>query len=244
MMSDLIQGEHISRRYHEELEETRRKVLHMGGVVEEQLSNAMRVLVDDEAALAKEVVKADAVVNSMEVEIDEDCIQIMARRQPAATDLRLIITTSKTITELERIGDEAKRVARMSRKDMEGVLGDDIRAELSHMGDLARDMLRKVLDAFARTDLDMAVHVIKTDNKVDKKYKKITRQLIRQMNQDAEVIPAVMKISFAVRSLERVADRCQNIAEHIIYMALGMNVRHIKLDDMLADIEKQLEAEE
>ncbi|MGD9264158.1 MAG: PhoU domain-containing protein, partial [Lysobacterales bacterium] len=148
------------------------------------------------------------------------------------------------ITELERIGDEAKRVARMSRKDMEGVLGDDIRAELSHMGDLARDMLRKVLDAFARTDLDMAVHVIKTDNKVDKKYKKITRQLIRQMNQDAEVFPAVMKISFAVRSLERIADRCQNIAEHIIYMALGMNVRHIKLDDMLADIEKQLEAEE
>lgn len=243
-MSDLHIGEHISQQFNEELEDARSKVLQMGGVVEEQLANAMRVLVDDESALAKEVIKADAVVNSLEVEIDEECVRIVARRQPAATDLRLIITISKTITEIERIGDEAKRVAKMSRKDMEGVLMDEVRAELAYMGELARDMLRQVLDAFARTDVDTAVQVIKADKKVDKKYKKITKRLISQMGEDPEVIPAVMKIMWAVRSLERLADRCQNIAEHIIYMVLGTNVRHIKLDDILAEIEAQMGPEE
>lgn len=240
-MSDLHIGEHISQQFNEELEDARRKVLQMGGVVEEQLANALQVLVNGESGLAKEVMRADAIVNSLEVEIDEECVRIVARRQPAATDLRLIITTSKTITELERIGDEAKRVAKMSRKDMEGVLGDEIRTELGHMGELTRSMLRQVLDAFARTDVDTAVQVIKADKKVDKKYKKITKQLAARMGQEPEVIPAVMKIMWAVRSLERLADRCQNIAEHIIYMVLGMNVRHIKLDDILAEIEEQME---
>jgi phosphate transport system protein len=243
-MSDLHIGEHISHQFNEELEGARGKVLHMGGVVEEQLANALKVLVDDQTALAKEVTKADVVVNSLEVEIDEECVRIVARRQPAATDLRLITTISKTITELERIGDEAKRVARMSRKDMEGVLADDIKADLAHMGELTRNMLRRVLDAFARTDVETAVQVIKADRKVDKKYRKITKQLVQHMSEEPEVIPAVMKIVWAVRSLERIADRCQNVAEHIIYMVIGMNVRHIKLDDVLAEIEAQLAAEE
>lgn len=243
-MSDLHLGEHISRRFNEELEDVRSKVLHMGGIVEEQLANALRVLVNDESGLARDVLDADAVVNSLEVEIDEECTRIVARRQPAATDLRLIMTVSKTITELERIGDEAKRVAKMSRKDMDGVLDDDIRADLTFMGDLIRDMLRQVLDAFARTDVDTAILVVKADRKVDKKYKKITKQLIKRMGKDPDGIPAVMKIVWAVRSLERLGDRCQNIAEHIIYMVLGMDVRHIKLDDVLAEIEAQLEPEE
>lgn len=242
-MNDLHLGEHISRRFNEELEDVRSKVMHMGGVVEEQLANALRVLVNDESELARHVMDADAIVNSLEVEIDEECTRIVARRQPAATDLRLIMTVSKTITELERIGDEAKRVAEMSRKDMDGVLDDEIRADLTHMGDLVREMLRQVLDAFARTDVDAAVHVVKADRKVDKKYKKINKKLINRMVDDPEIIPAVMKIMWAVRSLERLGDRCQNIAEHIIYMVLGMDVRHIKLDDVLAEIEAQIEHE-
>lgn len=239
-MSDLHLGEHISQRFNEELENVRSKVLHMGGVVEDQLANAVRVLVDDESGLAREVLEADAIVNSLEVEIDEECTRIVARRQPAATDLRLIMTVSKTINELERIGDEAKRVAKMSRKDMDGVLGDEVRAELRHMGDMVRAMLRQVLDAFARTDVDTAVLVVKADRQVDKKYKKVVKQLIKRMSNDPDAIPAVMKIMWAVRSLERLGDRCQNIAEHIIYMVLGMDVRHIKLDDILAEIEAQL----
>ncbi len=243
-MSDLHLGEHISRRFNEELEDVRSKVLHMGGVVEEQLANALRVLVNGESGLARDVVKADAVVNSLEMEIDEECTRIVARRQPAATDLRLIMTVSKTINDLERIGDEAKRAARMSRKGMEGVLDDEVRAELMHMGELVRGMLRQVLDAFARTDVDTAILVVKADRKVDKVFKKIVKHLIKSMSNDPDSIPAVMKIMWAVRSLERLGDRCQNIAEHVIYMVLGMDVRHIKLDDVLAEIEAQLGPEE
>jgi len=215
----------------------------MGGVVEEQLANALKVLVNDERELATDVIEADAVVNSLEVEIDEECTRIVARRQPAATDLRLIMTVSKTINELERIGDEAKRIAKMSRKDMDGALQDDVRTELTLMGDMVRDMLRQVLDAFARTDVDTAVLVVKADRKVDKKYKKIIKKLIQRMCNDRDAIPAVMNIMWAVRSLERLGDRCQNIAEHIIYMVLGTDVRHISLDDVLAEIEAQMEQE-
>jgi len=243
MTDNLHLGQHISRQFNEDLEDVRSKVLHMGGVVEEQLANALRVLVNDETSLAQEVINSDNVVNSLEMEIDEECTRIVARRQPAATDLRLVMTVSKTINELERIGDEAKRVAKMSRKDMDGALGDDVRADLEFMGELVRDMLRQVLDAFARTDVDTAVLVVKADRKVDKKYKKIIKQLIRQMSNDPDAVPAVMNIIWAVRSLERLGDRCQNIAEHIIYMVLGTDVRHIKLDDVLAEIEAQLDKE-
>lgn len=241
-MTDLHLGEHISRQFNEELEDVRSRVLHMGGIVETQLANALKVLIDDQGDLVREVLDSDATVNALEVDIDEECTRIVARRQPAATDLRLIMAVIKTINDLERIGDEAKRVAKMSRKDLDGVLKDELRVELSQMGDMVRSMLRQVLDAFARTDVDTAVEVVKADAKVDKKYKKIIKQLIKQMKKDSEVVPAVMKVVWAVRSLERLGDRCQNIAEYIIYMVLGTDVRHIKLDDVLSEIESQLEA--
>jgi len=240
-MSDLHLGEHISRQFNEELEDVRSKVLYMGGVVEEQLLNALKVLLEDEISLAREVIKADAIVNSLEVEIDEECTRIVARRQPAATDLRLVMTVSKTINDLERIGDEAKRVAKMSRKEMDRALHDDLRADLTFIGETVREMLRQVLDSFARTDADAAVQVVKMDKKVDKRYKKVLKSLIKQMSNDPDTVPAVMNIVWAARSLERLADRCQNIAEHVIYMVIGLDVRHIKLDDVLAQIEAQTE---
>jgi phosphate transport system protein len=242
-MDKLHLGQHISRQFNAELEDVRSKVLHMGGVVEEQLANALKVLVNGEVKLARSVLDADVIVNSLEVEIDEECTRIVARRQPAATDLRLVMSVIKTINDLERMGDEAKRMARMSGEDMAGVLQDEVRADLTHMGNLVREMLRQVLDAFVRTDVDTAVLVVKADNKVDKKYKKIIKQLIQRMAEDPQTIPAVMNIMWAVRSLERLGDRCQNIAEHIIYMVLGTDVRHIKLDDVLAEIEAQIEAQ-
>ncbi len=241
-MSDLHLGQHISRRFNEELEGVRSRVLHMGGIVEAQLSNALRVLVNKETALAKEVTSADTIVNALEVEIDEECTRIVARRQPAATDLRLVISVIKTISDLERMGDEAKRIAIMSRNEMDGAMDDNLRTDLEHMGDLVREMLRQVLDAFARTDVDTAIAVVKADKKVDKKYKKIFKQLIQRMAKEPQSVPAVMNIMWAVRSLERLGDRCQNIAEHVIYMVIGTDVRHIKLDDILAEIEAQTEA--
>jgi phosphate transport system protein len=148
----------------------------------------------------------------------------------------------KIISDLERMGDEAKRVAIMTRSEMDDALDDELRTDLEHMGDLVREMLRQVLDAFARTDVDTAVAVVKADKKVDKKYKKIVKQLIQRMATDPQSVPEVMNIMWAVRSLERLGDRCQNIAEHVIYMVLGTDVRHIKLDDVLAQIEAQTEA--
>lgn len=241
-MSDLHLGQHISRRFNEELEGVRSQVLHMGGVVEAQLANALRALVNKETALAREVTKADAVVNSLEVEIDEECARIVARRQPAATDLRLVIAVIKIISDLERMGDEAKRVAIMARSEMDDELDDELRADLQHMGDLVREMLRQVLDAFARTDVETAVVVLKADKKVDRKYKKIIKHLIQRMATEPQSVAVILNIMWAARSLERLGDRCLNIAEHVIYMVLGTDVRHIKLDDVLAQIEAQTEA--
>ena len=241
-MDKLHLGEHISRQFNTELEEVRSQVLHMGGIVEEQLSNALKVLVSDDKSLAKDVISADAKVNALEVDIDEECTRIVALRQPAASDLRLVMTVVKTINELERIGDEAKRIAKMSSDELDGILSAEMRTELTYMGALVRDMLRQVLDGFARTDVDTAVEVVKSDKAVDKRYKKIIKQLIKQMVDDPESIPSVVNIMWAVRSLERLGDRCQNIAEHIIYMALGTDIRHVKLDDVLAEIESSGEA--
>ncbi len=236
-MDKLHLGEHISRKFSVELEEVRSQVLHMGGIVEEQLAQALKVLVSDDKSLAKEVIAADAKVNALEVDIDEECNRIVALRQPAASDLRLVMTVVKTINELERIGDEAKRVAKMSSDELDGVLSAEMRTELTYMGALVRDMLRQVLDGFARTDVGTAVEVVKADKAVDKRYKKIIKQLIKQMVDDPGSVPSVVNIMWAVRSLERLGDRCQNIAENIIYMALGTDVRHVKLDDILAEIE-------
>jgi len=238
-MDKLHISQHISRQFNEELEEVRSKVLFMGGIVEEQLANAVKALVSGKAGLAREVIESDKRVNSLELEIDEECTRIVARRQPAATDLRLVMTVIKTINDLERIGDEAKRVAKMSLEELDGVLSEHVREEFSHMGELVRDMLRKVLDAFARTDVNAAVEVVKADKKVDRRYKGIIKQLIEHMSTDPDAVPTVINILWAARSIERMGDRCQNVAEYVIYLALGMDVRHTSLDDVLAEIEAQ-----
>jgi len=238
-MDKLHIGQHISRQFNEELEEVRSKVLFMGGIVEEQLANAVKALVSGRASLAQEVIASDARVNSLELEIDEECTRIVARRQPAATDLRLVMTVIKTINDLERIGDEAKRVAKMSQDELDGVLSEHVREEFNHMGELVRDMLRNVLDAFARTDVNAAVEVVKADKMVDRKYKGIIKQLIEHMSTDPGDVPTIINILWAARSIERMGDRCQNIAEYVIYMVLGTDVRHTSLDDVLAEIEAQ-----
>ncbi len=240
-MDKLNLGQHISRQFNEELEDVRAKVLHMGGIVEQQVSDAVRALLNDEPGIARTVKKNDARVNLLEVEIDDECTSIVVRRQPAATDLRLVMAVIKTINDLERIGDEAKRVAKMSQEDLGGIIQEKMQQELGHMGELVREMLHNVLDAFARTDVDMAASVVKADAKVDRKYKSITRKLTEHMSRDPESVPLVMNLLWATRSLERMGDRCQNIAEYVIYMVLGTNVQHTNVDDVLAEIESRPE---
>jgi len=208
----------------------------MGGIVEEQLGKAVRALVDGNAELAAEVVANDYRVNALEVEVDEECTRILALRQPAASDLRLVMAVIKTITDLERIGDEAKRVGRMVEAELDGALNEEVRQELEHMGELVRNMLRLVLDAFARTDVDTAIAVVKADKKVDAKYVSITRQLMTYMAADPKTIPTILNILWAARSMERMGDRCGNIAEYIFYLVHGRDIRHISVDDAVADI--------
>ena len=240
-MDKLNLGQHISQQFNEELEEVRSKVLQMGGIVEEQLGNAVRALVDGNAELAAEVVANDYRVNALEVEVDEECTRIVARRQPAASDLRLVMAVIKTITDLERIGDEAKRVGKMVETELDGTLNEEVRQELEHMGDLVRDMLRMVLDAFARTDVDAAVKVVKADKKVDAKYVSITRQLMTYMAADPKSIPTILNILWAARAMERMGDRCGNIAEYIFYLVYGRDIRHISMDDVVAEFASERE---
>jgi len=235
-MDNLNLGHHISRQFNEELEDIRNKVLQMGGIVEEQLGRAVKALVEGNTSLAKQVVADDYRVNALEVEIDEECTRIVARRQPAASDLRLVMAVIKTITDLERIGDEAKRVARMVEEELNGTMAEDVRHELEHMGNLVREMLRMILDAFARLDVESAVRVVKSDNRVDVKYVSITRQLMTYMAQDPKSIPRILNILWAARAMERMGDRCGNIAEYIFYLVHGRDIRHTEVDDAVVRI--------
>ena len=235
-MDKLHLGQHISRQFNQELEAVRSKVMRMGGIVEEQLGKAIRALVDGNSELAEEVVSNDYQVNALEVEIDEKCTRIVALRQPAASDLRLVMAVIKTITDLERIGDEAKRVAKMVATKLDGSVNEEVRQELEHMGDLVREMLRLVLDAFARLDIESAVRVVKDDKKVDAKFGSIIRQLMTYMAEDPKAIPMMLNILWAVRAMERMGDRCCNIAEYIFYLVYGRDIRHIAVDDAVAEM--------
>lgn len=236
-MDNLNLGQHISQRFNEELEDVRSKVLQMGGIVEEQLASALEALLQGNVELATEVVRNDQRVNALELEIDEECTRIVARRQPAATDLRLVMAVMRTINDLERIGDEIKRVAKMVKEELDGTMAEDVRLEIEHMGEQVRAMLHQVLDAFARTDVNAAIAVAKADKKVDLKYHAITRQLMTYMAQDHRAIPQVLNVLWAARALERMGDRCQNIAEYVIYLVIGKDVRHTSIDDIMLELE-------
>ncbi len=243
MTDKLNLTQHISKQFNEELENVRGQVLKMGGLVEQQMAQAVLALVNGDTELAEEVVLNDYRVNALEVAVDEECTRIVARRQPAASDLRLVMAVIKTITDLERIGDEAKRVARMVAEHLGGSVNDEVRQEVEHMGGLVRDMLRQVLDAFARTDVDTAMAVVRADRKVDAKYGAITRQLMTYMAEDPRSIPVTLNILWAARAMERIGDRCQNIAEYIFYLVHGRDIRHISIEDVEDEVGTESPAE-
>ena len=228
-------SKHISGNFNQELENVRNHVLAMGGLVEQQLNSALDAVNDSNAELAKKVEIGDYKVNAMEVSIDEECTRIIAKRQPAASDLRLVVAIAKTIADLERIGDEARRIAKVAlestAKDQQGLLGN-----IDNMGRHVSQMLHDVLDAFARMDAEAAFQVHKEDVKVDREYEALTRQIMTYMMEDPRSIPKVMDLVWSVRSLERIGDRCQNIAEYVIYFVKGKDIRHIAQDDIERDI--------
>jgi len=225
-------GHHISQRFNEELEAIRNQVLAMGGLVEQQLNNALQAYSDRDGALAEQVIKDDYKVNALEVSIDEECTQVLARRQPAAGDLRLVVTVIKTITDLERIGDEVGKVAKMTTHLAELDSSTDHAIDIAHMGDHVRQMLHDALDAFARTDVEAALAVAQEDIKVDREYEALMRQLITYMMEDPRSIRRSLDMMWTVRALERIGDHSRNICEYVIYLVKGRDVRHISLEQM------------
>ena len=226
METDLKLDQHISQRFNEELETLRAKVLEMGGLVEQQVVDGTEALVSNDAELGQLVVDRDSQVNALEVEIDEACVEIVARRQPAAGDLRLIVSIIKTITDLERIGDQAEKLGAFAVQLNNENVSADKYINLDNISSMATNVLRKSLDAFARGDVSAALKAARKDRKVDKEYDFILRQLMTYMMEDPREIRNVMRVLWAARALERVGDHAQNIGEYVVYLVKGKDIRH------------------
>lgn len=225
-------SDHTSKQFDAELENIRTKVLQMGGLVEQQIERAMHGLTEGEMFVIDRVIDDDHRVNLLEVELDEACSQVIAKRQPAASDLRLIITVIKTITDLERIGDEAKKIAKMAKRIHDAESAFVPRIELRHVAQLATDMLHKALDAFARLEPNAAAAVVREDSEVDKEFKSIMRQLITFMMEDPRTISRGLEILFIAKAIERIGDHSKNMSEYVIYMVKGRDVRHTSVEEI------------
>ncbi len=223
--------EHTLKQFDTELEEIRSRVLQMGGLVEEQITSALEALISGNVTLARQVMENDHRVNALEVAIDEDCSTVIARRQPAAKDLRMVMTVVKTITDLERIGDEAAKIARMTRAIYESDRPTVPRtSEIQHVADIALGMLRTSLDAFARLDLTVAATVVRQDEQVDKAFVSILRQLITFMMEDPRTISHAIEILFIAKAIERIGDHAKNMSEYVVYLVKGKDVRHTSVE--------------
>lgn len=220
-------NEHLSKQFDAELEAIRSRVLEMGGLVESQIRRALDALASGDRALIDEVIVGDHRVNAMEVAIDGDCSQVIVKRQPAANDLRLILAIIKTVTDLERVGDEAQKIARMARSIHErGSTQPPHSVDVRHAAEVALSMLRRALDAFARLDVAAAAEVIRDDAAIDSEFRSVLRQLITYMMEDPRTISTSLEIVWVAKAIERIGDHAKNMAEYVIYIVKGTDIRH------------------
>jgi phosphate transport system protein len=228
--------EHINKQFDQDLEAIRSRMLQMGGLVESHVRCAMAGYLEGDAQRAEQVIAGDARVNELELAIDNDLGQVIVRRQPAASDLRLILAASKIVTDLERIGDEAAKIARMARDTAAGGAAPNPRmAPLGHISEVSIGMLRRALDAFARMDAAAAAKVCGEDAAIDEEFQAILRQLITFMMEDPRTITTALQVVWVAKAFERIGDHAKNIAEYVIYIVKGRDVRHIPL----AELERQ-----
>lgn len=231
-MDNLNLDQHISGQFNADLEELKTQLLEMGGVVQQQIIDAVDAIEQADSELAEKVIVTEDEVDNREVSLDENCTTVLARRQPAASDLRMVLAVSKATRDLERMGDEAQKIAKMAIALNEEGQAPHGYVELRHIGDIVEKMVNSTLDAFARFDVDTAVKVARDDKAVDREYKSAMRELVTYMMEDPRSIGRVMNIIWALRSLERIGDHARNIAEHIVYLVKGLDVRHTSVKEM------------
>ncbi|MEP7262273.1 MAG: phosphate signaling complex protein PhoU [Usitatibacter sp.] len=225
--------DHISKQFDQDLEAIRSRMMQMGGLVEAHVRAAIAAYLDNDPTGAEKVIAGDAKVNELELAIDNDLGQIIVRRQPAASDLRLILAASKIVTDLERIGDEAAKIARMA-KDLHNSAGaaSPRLVSITHISEVAIGMLRRALDAFARLDAAAAARVAGEDAAIDEEFRAIMRQLITFMMEDPRTITSSIQLVWVAKAFERIGDHAKNIAEYVIYIVKGRDVRHIPLAEL------------
>ncbi|MGA7812953.1 phosphate signaling complex protein PhoU [Caballeronia sp.] len=228
-----MSDKHLSSQFDADLNAVSSKVLEMGGLVESQIISAMQALNTFDMEIVEQVILAEQRLNTMEVEIDEECSNIIARRQPAARDLRLLMAISKTITNLERAGDEAEKIAKRVKRINEDGMGRNVNiAEIKLSGEMAVSILRRALDAFARLDTVAAAQIVRDDKAIDEEFRAFVRKLVTYMMEDPRMISAGLDYLFIAKAVERIGDHAKNIAEFIIYIVKGTDVRHVSRDQL------------
>lgn len=228
-----MSDKHLSSQFDADLNAVSSKVLEMGGLVESQIVGAMYALNEFDRDAAEKVITAEETLNAMEVDIDQECGNIIARRQPAARDLRLLMSISKTITNLERAGDEAEKIAKRVRRLVDEPAARAVNiAEIKVSGEMAVSILRRALDAFARLDTVAAAQIVKDDKEIDLEFRAFVRKLVSYMQEDPRTISVGLEYLFIAKAIERIGDHAKNIAEFIIYIVKGADVRHQPRDTL------------
>ncbi len=231
-------GEHIHHRFDRELESLRNRVVSMGGLVERQVNDALTALRERNTELADYVIRTDHRVNAQEVSIDEDCTYILARRQPAAGDLRMVMAIIKTITDIERIGDESEKIGRITIELETSTFPhmDELMDQIDAMGQMVVSVLHDALDAFVRIDMGSAIVAARKDKEIDRRYFELLTELVQHMKSDPEDVEELQALIWVIRALERIGDHSKNICEYIIYLVRGKDVRHITIDEIEQEI--------
>ncbi|MGY0400292.1 MAG: phosphate signaling complex protein PhoU [Ostreibacterium sp.] len=232
MDNELNLDQHISKRYNADLEGLREEVMAMGGLVEEQLKNSLQCLVDADIDLAKSVIKRDDIVNQTELKISARCAEVLALRQPTASDLRLILAIEKSITDLERIGDLSQDMAKLSKKLISKGFSTRYYSEVQHLGRQVQKMLSGALNAFARLDAEAALETMTVEESVNRESIALSRQLITYMMEDPRAIKHTLRILNVAKALERIGDHCENLCEYVVYLVKGEDIRYQNLDDI------------
>lgn len=232
MEENLHIDQHISQKFNSELEELRASVLNMGGLVERQCRNALTSLIEGDASLAELVATSDHQVNDLEVSINAQCMEILARRQPAASDLRMVVSVIRLISDLERIGDEAEKIGRLALQLAEDHQRQSFYTEPHHLGESVIEMLQGALDAFARLDVDEAIAIASRDPEIDQEFESLTRLLLTHIMEQPQRVKNMLRVNWCARALERIGDHAVNICEEVIFLVKGSDVRHVSLEEI------------